>query len=107
MSKKKKILIALAVALALCLAAVAGGFFWYRYTHLKVDGIIYEKNLEVLDLRGADISPEHYDRLRSRMPGTEIRWDVPFQDGRLPNDTRAITQGSSIIFFIWITKDFC
>ena len=91
MSKKKKILIALAVALALCLAAVAGGFFWYRYTHLKVDGIIYEKNLEVLDLRGADISPEHYDRLRSRMPGTEIRWDVPFQDGRLPNDTRAIT----------------
>ena len=91
MSKSKKVLIALAVVLALCLAAVAGSFMWYRHTHLKVDGILYEKYLDTLDLRGLDVSVEHYDKLTAQMKGTYIRWDVPFQGGKLPNDTESVT----------------
>ena len=91
MSKTKKILIALAVVLGIVLAAVGGSFLWYRHTHLKVDGIVYEKGLEVLDLRGQDVSTAHFDNLTRRMPGTEIRWDVPFQGGKLPNDTESVT----------------
>ena len=86
----KKVLIIILVIL-LVAAAVVGGFWWYRNTHIFVDDAVYAKNAETLDLRGQDISVEHYLSVRNQLPGCEILWDVPFQGSKYPNDTVALT----------------
>lgn len=91
MNKTKKILVALAIVLGLALVGTLGGFVWFRMTHVKVEGVIYEKKTELLDLRGTDASLEHYRNLRSALPGCVIRWDVPFQGQRYPDDLSEIT----------------
>ena len=91
MSLHAKILIALALVLALLLGVLAGGYGWYRSTHVKVDGILYEKPGRELDLRGQQISPEHFENLEKTFPGTKILWDVPFRDTVYSSDITEIT----------------
>lgn len=78
----KKALIIILVLL-LILAGVAGGFFWYRNTHVFVDGQAYPNNKNPLDLHGEEIDPAHYDSICQALPGTDVLWDVPFQGGRV------------------------
>lgn len=52
---------------------------WYVAAHRFIDGKAYAKNAEMLDLRGREISAEHYDAVRAAFPDIEIRWDVIFQ----------------------------
>lgn len=86
----KKVLICILVVLLLA-AGAAGGWYWYRNTHVFVEDAAYAKNSEVLDLRGQDISLDHYLSLHSQLPDCEIFWDVPFQGSKLSNDTAALT----------------
>ena len=86
----KAAVVILAVVAVLLLAAVAAaGFVAMRY-HI-IDAKFYAKDSEVLDLRGQEIRQSHFDKLREKMPGCEIRWDIPFQGGVLADDVREIT----------------
>ena len=76
-----------AAALALLTAAVV--ICITRY--IIVDFHFYPRNAAFLDLRGQDISVSHYETLSAAMPRAEIRWDVPFQDTLLADDTRELT----------------
>lgn len=89
--KIKKLLVALVIVLGLVLVGTLGGFLWFRMTHVKVEGQLYKTNTELLDLRGTDASLEHVRNLRSALPGCVIRWDIPFQGERYPDDTAEMT----------------
>ena len=85
---KKVLWILFAVVLVLALA-VAGvtGYFWYQNNHIFVEDAVYPINAKTLDLRGQDISFEHYNAVHSQLPQCQIYWDVPFQGSKYPNDT--------------------
>ena len=89
---KKVLWILFAVVLVLALA-VAGvtGYFWYQNNHIFVEDAVYPINAKTLDLRGQDISFEHYNAVHSQLPQCQIYWDVPFQGSKYPNDTVDLT----------------
>ena len=86
----KKVLLWILV-LALLAGAAYGGWYWYRETHIFVEDAVYAKNSEVLDLRGTDISREHFDSVHAQLPDCQILWDVPFQGTLVSSDTSAFT----------------
>lgn len=90
---KKTIVTILVVILVVLALAVAGvlGFLWYRDNHVFVDGDAYPIDSQRLDLREEDISMYYYDKLQAQLPNCEILWNVPFQNGKFPNDTREMT----------------
>ena len=85
----KKVLIWILVILLLA-GAGYGGWYWYRETHIFVEDAVYAKNSQMLDLRGSDISREHFDSVHAQLPDCRIFWDVPFQDGKLSSDTTSL-----------------
>ena len=87
MSGKKKLLIVLLLTVVL---AVAGGFGWTLMNYHVVGTQLYPKDLTSLDLRGKNISISHYESLTEKFPDITIRWDVPFQGGRLADDTTQV-----------------
>lgn len=86
----KKVLIIILVVLLVILVAM-GGYLWYLKSHIFVEDAVYAKSSETLDLRGQDISIEHYLTVQDQLPACEILWDVPFQGGALSSDTTALT----------------
>ena len=92
MKRKNTALTVAVVALMICIASVAA--IWFIMGHVFVDGRPYARDAEFLDLRGREISAEHYEKLRRKLPGCEIQWDIPFQDAYLPQDTAEITISS-------------
>lgn len=78
------------VGLAAVLLAILVGVWGYWDCHVFVEGTAYPKNTEALDLRGTEISADHYEQLRQQLPGCAITWDVPFQGRYLPEDTREL-----------------
>lgn len=89
MKKLIRVLVVLLLILALVVAG-AVGFLWYRNNHIFVDDAVYPIDSKTLDLRGEDISFEHYETVRAQLPDCEIFWDVPFQGGKYSNDTTSI-----------------
>ena len=89
MNGKKKVFVGL--ILAVLLIAVAAGVVWCLTHFYLVDFHFYPKNVAVLDLRGQEITAEHYDKLHSKMPVCQIRWDIPFQGATYPDDTTELT----------------
>lgn len=86
----RKILIAAIVVLSLILTGLLG-FMWYQGTHFFVEGEAYPKTAKELDLRGEEISENHYLSVRSHLPECRILWDVPFQKGRHASDAAQLT----------------
>ena len=86
---KAAVVILAVIALLLLAAVAAGGFVAMRY-HI-IDAKLYAKDAAVLDFRGQEIRRSHFDKLREKMPGIEIRWDIPFQGGILADDVQEIT----------------
>ena len=89
MRRKNTALTVAAVALTICIASVLA--IWFIMGHVFVDGRPYDRDAAHLDLRGRKISAEHYEKLRRKLPGCQIQWDIPFQDGYLPQETDEIT----------------
>lgn len=89
----KKVLIIILVVL-LVAAAGAGGFLWYRQTHIFVDGQAYAKNAQTLDLRETEVSVDHYNAVHAQLPNCHILWNVPFQGGSYSSDTTSLTVAS-------------
>ena len=89
----KKLIAVLVVILILLALGIAGalGYVWYRDNHIFVEDAVYPIAAESLDLRGQEISIEHYETVRGKLPGCRILWDVPFQGQRYPDDTTSLT----------------
>ena len=107
-------LILLIVVFLLIAVLVAGQIFLRNYT--VINGKIYDRNLETLDLSGAPVSDcrkilrfyqlksvdlrgtgirtEDYAMLREGLPDCEILWEVPFQGGYLDPATTSVTVSS-------------
>ena len=86
----KTALLATLLALAVLLAA-SGGTALILHDNYLIDFQLYPKNAVSMDLRGQNISIDHYEALRQKLPRCEILWDVPFQGEKLPSDTTVIT----------------
>lgn len=89
MSGTKKLWI-LVIVLAL-IAVLAAGVLWGMTHYVMVNFRFYPQDAQTLDLRGEDISLKDYQKLCRQMPECEIHWDVPFQNGRYPDDTKELT----------------
>ena len=90
---KKALVTILIVLLLVAALGVAGflGFTWYRDNHVFVDGDAYEITTQSLDLTGEDISVAYYEELQQKLPDCQIKWRVPFQGNKYPNDTESLT----------------
>ena len=91
---KKKLWLPAAAVLLLVLGGLCGYQYRYLNTHIFVENAVYEKDAALLDLRGQDISPAHYEAVKAQLPECEIWWDVPFQGQRLPQTTTELTVSS-------------
>lgn len=87
---KRKIWTAAIVLLAA--AAIAAGICVSRY--VIIDLQFYPKDTVSLDLRGQTVSISHYEALTEKLPEASIRWDIPFQEGVLTDDTRELAVAS-------------
>lgn len=88
MNKTKKLWV---TVLILLLIAVVLALVLYMTYFVIIDFHFYPKDAETLDLRGQEISIEHYEKLCRQLPECEIHWDVPFQGKTYPDDTRELT----------------
>lgn len=78
-----------AILCASLLAAAAACFvLMSRYT--VVDFHLYPKDIQLLDLRGQDLPMTEVQKLEDAFPQADIRWDIPFQGGRLSRDTAEV-----------------
>ena len=87
MNKTKKTIVALLAVLVLLVAALMGLMVVNARCYV-IDGRLYAKDAESLDLRGREISVEHYETVRSVLPDCEILWDVPLKAGAYACDSR-------------------
>lgn len=89
----KKLIAVLCVVIVLLIGVlgVMGYKIWDQMNHVYVEDTVYEEELTFIDLRGTGVSLEHYESLRSQMPDCEIRYDLPFQGGFYPDDTKELT----------------
>lgn len=84
--KERKLNPVLLIVLAAALLAV-GIAVWFLLTHVWVAGTFYSRNADVLDLRFADVTTADYDKLRKKVPNSEILWRIPFQGKTYDQDT--------------------
>ena len=91
MKALERAMAALAVLLAVGLAAACAGFYFYQKSHIRIGGELYNIYEETLDLRGRNTTAEKFETLQQALPGTNILWDVPFQDTTYSSDTQEIT----------------
>ena len=73
----KKLLIAVIVLAVIAVSLT--GYLLYQSGRIYVEDAVYMKNSQELDLRGMDISVQHYEAVHAQLPGCTILWDVPFQ----------------------------
>ena len=76
---KGKKTIAVLMTVLVLLAALVAGMLWCVVNYYIVDFKFYPKNAAVLDLRDREISAEHYEKLREKMPNCQILWNVTVQ----------------------------
>ena len=89
MSGKK--IVCMVLTMVALLASVVLGLSWHMRHYVLVDMQFYPKDAQQLDLRDQEISIRHYEKLLRRIPGCEIRWNVPFQDREISCDTRTVS----------------
>ena len=86
-----KWLVVLLSLILVVLAAVVAAGGWVAMRYHIVDAKFYPKDAEQIDLRGQKVSISHIDKLSKKMPGSRIRWDIPFQGGTLAEDVETVT----------------
>lgn len=78
------------VVLILILAAAAGLFFTLD-RFVIVEGHLYKRNETALDLREREVTVSAYDKLKEKLPGCTILWNVPFQGEEYQSFTSELT----------------
>ena len=79
------------IVLVALLALLTVGLLFVVLRYHVVDFKLYPKDVTMLDLREEKISISHYQKLSAALPECEIRWNVPFQGGSVPNDATEVT----------------
>ena len=87
---KKKTAISLALAAAFCIAV------WMLSGNVFVNGKLYAKNTQQLDLRGQTVTVKEYESLCRALPECQLQWDVPLSGGAVPEDTQVLQLASSL-----------
>ena len=87
---KGKKTIAVLVTVLVLLAALVAGMLWCVVNYYIVDFKFYPKNAAVLDLRDREISAEHYEKLREKMPNCQILWNVTVQGKQYSSDSTKV-----------------
>lgn len=82
---KKKTTALLTVGLLLVAAVV-----WVLTQYHIIDFKFYKKNAQTLELRGKEITFQHFEEVRQKLPDCDILWDVPLQGTRYPSDSREV-----------------
>ena len=104
------------ILLAIIFLILAVGTPYLMHNYLFLDGKIYPKDLESLDLSGkplgdisrissftqlkqldlrdTQITPAEYEKIQKQLPGCQILWLLPFQGNYLPLDTASVTVSS-------------
>lgn len=77
------------VVILLDLILVATYLVLNRY--VIVNWHLYPRNQKTLDLCAQTLSVQDYKMLSWRLPDTDIRWNVPFQDKYLSSDVQELT----------------
>ena len=75
--------VAIVIAVILMLAVAAGAFFTLE-RFVVVEGHLYKRNESALDLREREVTCSAYDKLKKKLPGCTILWNVPFQGEKYP-----------------------
>ncbi len=86
MKSKKRALLTLLV-----LAIFAAGLIWFFATYKIMEGKIYAKASETIDLREKEVTVEIYERFCQEFPEADVLWNVPFQGSRSPQESSALT----------------
>ncbi len=90
MSFRKKMHIR--IALLLAAAGLALGLLLSQY--VMVDFRVYPRAAQTLDLTGREVTVSHYEKLRRKLPGCDIIWQVPLSGGSRDSRSRTITISS-------------
>lgn len=77
----RKLVILIAVLAAILILALA--VLWTVIHYVYICGSLYPRDTKELDLRGTEISLEEFADISRKLPGCDILWDIPFQDGTL------------------------
>ncbi len=89
--KNKKGLLIFLTVMFILLAGAVGAAVWVLTNYHIVSGKLYDKDIQVLDLRSEDVEPGYVEKLSEKLPDCEIRWNIPFQGGVLADDVTEIT----------------
>lgn len=86
----------LCVLLAIVIVLAGAAFGAYKYAEYKssnafIDDAVYPLDSKELDLRGQEISFDHFNAAQAALPNCRILWDVPFQGGKYPSDSESLT----------------
>lgn len=79
-------IIIVAVVLVLVLAVVIFIFA----TNVLVNGHLYPKKAEFLNLRGKEVTVEEFEQIREKLPRCDIYWDVPLSSGSQPENLQIL-----------------
>lgn len=78
------------VVIVLILVVAAGAFFTLD-RFVIVEGHLYKRNEPALDLREREVTCTAYDKLKEKLPGCTILWNVPFQGATYQSFTEELT----------------
>ena len=82
----------LVVALAaLAVAVLVAGTVCFFVANVIVNGNVYPRNAEFLNLREEELTVEEYDAIRAKLPDCQLYWNIPFQGSTYPEDTEELT----------------
>lgn len=77
--------------LAITLTVILVASYLILKNYVVLNWQLFPKNQAVLDLRTQAITPEEYDTLVWKMPGTRIYWSVPFQGSYYNSEIKELT----------------
>ena len=83
---KRRILIIFDIVLGV----VVLGLIALMIVFTSIDGQLYLRSAQTLDLRSKDISVQEYESIREEFPKARIQWNIPFQGSYLPSDTEEL-----------------
>ncbi len=85
---KKRMVTVLGLLMA---AAIVAGIVWNVTHYWMIDFRFYAKDLEIVDLRGREVTTSHYDKVCEKFPGAKIYWNIPFQGNSYDQGNKNLT----------------
>lgn len=87
MKTRRSNTVLLVVLTVLVAVVVLAGAIWFFTANVIVDGAVYPRNAEFLNLREEELTIEQFDAIQAKLPDCDIYWNVPFQGKCYPENT--------------------